>query len=158
MRLVTAGTVLGFGLGGFVDGIVLHQIMQWHNMGSAVLPPTTMHAMSQNMVWDGCFHLGTWLDTVVGVWMLWRQGARFAPSAQTFSGQLTFGWGAFNLIEGVVNHHVLGLHHVKENAANPLWWDLAFLTLGAVLVVVGVTLSRRGIRRGAAARDVRRAA
>ena len=68
------------------------------------------------------------------------------------------GYEQKDLIEGVENHHVLGLHHVKENAANPLWWDLAFLTLGAVLVVVGVTLSRRGIRRGAAARDVRRAA
>jgi uncharacterized membrane protein len=31
MRL--AGIVLGLGLGGFVDGITLHQIMQWHNMG-----------------------------------------------------------------------------------------------------------------------------
>ena len=51
MRL--AGIVLGLGLGGFVDGITLHQIMQWHNMGSAVLPPTTMDAMAQNMVWDG---------------------------------------------------------------------------------------------------------
>ena len=40
MRL--AGIVLGLGLGGFVDGITLHQIMQWHNMGSAVLPPTAM--------------------------------------------------------------------------------------------------------------------
>ena len=46
MRL--AGIVLGLGLGGFVDGIALHQIMQWHNMGSAVLPPTTMDAMAKN--------------------------------------------------------------------------------------------------------------
>jgi uncharacterized membrane protein len=45
MRL--AGIVLGLGLGGVVDGITLHQIMQWHNMGSAVLPPTTMDAMAQ---------------------------------------------------------------------------------------------------------------
>jgi Predicted membrane protein (DUF2243) len=56
MRL--AGIVLGVGLGGFVDGITLHQIMQWHNMGSAVLPPTTMDAMAQNMVWDGLFSCG----------------------------------------------------------------------------------------------------
>ena len=38
MRL--AGIVLGLGLGGFVDGIALHQIMQWHNMGSAVTERT----------------------------------------------------------------------------------------------------------------------
>ena len=42
MRWLTAGVVLGIGLGGFVDGIALHQIAQWHNMGSAILPPTTM--------------------------------------------------------------------------------------------------------------------
>ena len=57
MRL--AGIVRGLGLGGFVDGITLHQIMQWHNMGSAVLPPTTMDAMAQNMVWDELFHAAT---------------------------------------------------------------------------------------------------
>jgi uncharacterized membrane protein len=47
-------------MGGFADGIAAHQIMQWHNMGSAVLLPLTMEAMSQNMVWDGEFHLATW--------------------------------------------------------------------------------------------------
>ena len=30
--LVTAGTVLGIGMGGFVDGILFHQILQLHNM------------------------------------------------------------------------------------------------------------------------------
>jgi uncharacterized membrane protein len=48
-----AGIALGIGLGGFADGILLHQIMQWHNMGSAVVLPTTMAGMQQNMVWDG---------------------------------------------------------------------------------------------------------
>jgi uncharacterized membrane protein len=36
---VGAGSVLlGLGLGGFFDGIVLHQILQWHHMLSAVKP------------------------------------------------------------------------------------------------------------------------
>src|SRR5690606_274295 len=48
---ITGGLFLGLGLGGFIDGIFLHQIAQWHNMGSAILPPTTMDAMSQNMRW-----------------------------------------------------------------------------------------------------------
>jgi uncharacterized membrane protein len=29
---ITGGVLLGLGLGGFVDGIVLHQILQWHHM------------------------------------------------------------------------------------------------------------------------------
>jgi uncharacterized membrane protein len=72
MRL--AGIVLRVGFGGFVDGITLHQIMQWHNMGSAVLPPTTMDAVAQNMVWDGLFHMATLVLTLIGVLMLWSDG------------------------------------------------------------------------------------
>ena len=41
MRGIPAGILLGVGLGGFADGIALHQIAQWHNMGSAVLPPAS---------------------------------------------------------------------------------------------------------------------
>jgi len=62
-----AGVVIGIGLGGFVDGIVLHQIVHWHNMGSSVLPPTTMSALEQNMMWDGLFHALTWLITLAGI-------------------------------------------------------------------------------------------
>jgi uncharacterized membrane protein len=58
-RSITPGVVLGFGLGGFIDGIALHQIAQWHNMGSAKVPPITMEAMQQNMAWDGWFHVAT---------------------------------------------------------------------------------------------------
>jgi len=73
MHVLTAGVVLGIGVGGFIDGITLHQIMQWHNMGSAILPPHTMQTMAQNMVWDGLFHAATLLIVLVGVFMLWRE-------------------------------------------------------------------------------------
>jgi uncharacterized membrane protein len=63
--VAAAGILLGAGLGAFADGIVLHQIAQWHNMGSAVLRPDTMEAMSRNMVWDGAFHLLAWATIVV---------------------------------------------------------------------------------------------
>src|SRR3954469_13321778 len=114
MRWLTAGVVLGIGLGGFVDGIALHQIAQWHNMGSAILPPTTMEAMSGNMTWDGLFHAATWVITLIGIFMLRAQHRSAAPTDSTtsFVGQLLFGWGAFNLVEGVIDHHLLNLHHV----------------------------------------------
>jgi uncharacterized membrane protein len=31
-----SGLLYGLGLGGFIDGIVLHQILQWHHMVSDV--------------------------------------------------------------------------------------------------------------------------
>jgi uncharacterized membrane protein len=154
------GVFLGIGLGGFIDGIVLHQILQWHHMlTSAGYPPDSVRNLTINTLFDGLFHAVTWIATAVGLLLLHRAVRRgFAWSGYRLLGGMAIGWGAFNLVEGVVDHHLLGLHHVKENAANPLLWDLAFLALGAVLVIVGVALSRRGVERFSAARHARRAA
>ena len=94
-RATGAGILIGIGMGGFVDGIVLHQIAQWHNMLSNIVPPHTMDAMRVNMTWDGLFHALTWVITLVGI--LWLRSAAYArdpiPSAQAFTGQLILGWG-----------------------------------------------------------------
>ncbi|ATB45359.1 DUF2243 domain-containing protein [Corallococcus macrosporus] len=74
--LVLAGLLLGVGLGGFVDGILLHQILQWHHMLSTPLPPDDVVNIKVNMFWDGLFHAFTWLVTLAGVWALWRAGQR----------------------------------------------------------------------------------
>ena len=142
---LTGGLVLGLGLGGFIDGIVLHQIMQWHNMGSAIVPPTTMEAMAQNMRWDGLFHLATLVLTVIGVFLLWAEGLRGTapPTARVLIGQLLLGWGLFNFVEGIVDHHLLGLHHVRDLPMHVPAYDWAFLGIGGVgLMVVGWLLAR----------------
>jgi len=54
------------------------------------------------------------------------------------------GWGAFNLVEGIVDHHILTIHHVRDDVGAPLGWDLAFLALGAILVLGGLALKRSG--------------
>jgi uncharacterized membrane protein len=154
------GVMLGIGLGGFVDGIILHQILQWHHMvTSAGYPPDSVQNLNFNTFLDGLFHAATWIATAVGLFLLHRAVRRGdAWSGSRLLGGMAVGWGAFNLVEGVVNHHVLGLHHVKENAANPMLWDLGFLVLGAVLVLVGAALSRRPAQPREAAHDVRRVA
>jgi hypothetical protein len=63
--LLSAALILGIGLGGFVDGIALHQILQWHEMISARMPPTTYVAKSVNMFWDGIFHAVTFVVTFI---------------------------------------------------------------------------------------------
>lgn len=133
MRVLTAGTVLGFGLGGFLDGIVLHQIIQWHNMGSAVLPPVTLEAMQTNMTWDGLFHAATWVVTFIGTWMLWAEGRTSSPTARVLSGHLLLGWGVFNLLEGVIDHHLLEIHHVRDMPVHVPAYDWAFLAIGGLL-------------------------
>ena len=144
-RTSRAGVVIGIGMGGFVDGIVLHQVLHWHNMGSAVLPPTTMEAMQRNMVWDGLFHAGTWLITFAGVWMLFgAAGERTLPTRRAFAGQMLMGWGLFNLVEGVVDHHLLNLHHVRDLPAHVPLYDWAFLAVAGVgFILLGRRLSRK---------------
>ena len=149
-RSVGPGVLLGLGLGGFIDGIVLHQIVQWHNMGSAVLPPTTMDAMKQNMAWDGLFHVVTWMLVTAGVYLLLRDARAGAelPSAPAFTGQLVLGWGTFNLVEGLVDHHLLGIHHVRDMLVEGMpvhvpQYDWAFLLVGGVgLMGFGWMLAR----------------
>jgi uncharacterized membrane protein len=153
------GVVLGIGLGGFVDGIVLHQILQWHHMvSSAGYPPTDVPNLTINVFFDGAFHAGTWIATAVGLFLLHRairRGARY--SGRRLFGGMLMGWGIFNLVEGIVDHHILGLHHVREAAANPLAWDLGFLALGALLAIAGYALADSETR-GARREELRRAA
>jgi uncharacterized membrane protein len=139
--------LLGLGLGGFVDGILLHQVLQWHHLlSSAGLPPDTIANLRLNTLWDGMFHLGTWVLTVVGVFTLWRAraGQQAAWSTTTLVGNLLLGWGAFNLVEGIIDHHLLGIHHVNETVlpAQWLYWDVGFLAFGLVLVGLGWGLVR----------------
>jgi uncharacterized membrane protein len=136
--LISAGTLLGVGLGGFVDGILLHQILQWHNMLSSKIAPTDLLSMKYNMVWDGLFHALTWIVTAVGLTLLWRAGQRAdVPwSTRTFVGSLSLGWGLFNVVEGIIDHQILGLHHVHPGT-NQLAWDIGFLIFGALLIAGG---------------------
>ncbi len=42
-----AGIFLGLGLGGFFDGIILHQVLQWHHLFTSVgFPQTLLETLS----------------------------------------------------------------------------------------------------------------
>lgn len=145
------GLLLGIGFGGFVDGIVLHQVLQWHHLISSVpgSPTTTVAGLEANTLADGFFHVLTWVLVLAGSLAMvseWRQD-RVAPSWSFHLGLMLAGWGLFNLVEGLVDHQLLGVHHVRDDLGAPLSWDLGFLASGVVLVVVGWSVHRRGARR-----------
>ena len=140
------GLLLGIGLGGFVDGIVLHQILQWHHMLTATdeYPSTTIAGLEANTLADGLFHAATWVIVLIGTLVTvkaWQQG-RLAPPWRVHLGLLLVGWGGFNLVEGIVDHEVLGVHHVRDDLGGPVSWDIGFLVFGAVLVLAGVLIQR----------------
>jgi len=157
-RARNAALLLGVGLGGFIDGIVLHQIAHWHQMLSAVLPPDNMEAMRANMAADGWFHLATWLATLGGVLLLWStmRGAGRLPSTRSFCGYMLAGWGLFNLAEGIVDHHVLELHHVRDLPAHLPLYDWLFLIVGGVGFILAGLALRDGLGRPAPLGEERR--
>jgi uncharacterized membrane protein len=150
---VSAGIFFGLGLGGFFDGIVLHQILQWHHMlTSHGYPPNSVRNLQINTLWDGVFHAATYVFVVIGLVLLWRQAHRrhFFWSTKLLVGSMLLGFGIFNFVEGLIDHHLLGLHHVNETVPPEQWiyWDLAFLASGIVMIAVGAMLLRAGAPQG----------
>jgi uncharacterized membrane protein len=144
--LIAAGILIGAGLlAGFVDGILLHEILQWHHMVTTVRPATNLSNLEVNTLGDGLFHVGTWILSVIGIALLWRAGAsgNVSWSPKIFGGSLLLGAGLFDLIEGLIDHHILQIHHVKSGP-NQLAWDIGFLVFGAILAIVGWIILRSG--------------
>jgi uncharacterized membrane protein len=138
----SAGILFGVGLGGFFDGIVFHQVLQWHHMvTSAGYPANTVANLELNTLLDGLFHAATYVCIAAGLVILWRKANRQRArwSGKVLAGYLLVGFGLFNLVEGIVDHHLLGLHHVNETvpAAQWIYWDVGFLAWGAAMLAAG---------------------
>jgi uncharacterized membrane protein len=148
--LIAAGTIIGIGMGGFVDGILFHQILQLHNMLSAKIPPTTLVNVETTMVWDGLFHALTWAVTAIGIGctMARWKAARRAVVRPHFLRLPRSRVGLLQCSRG--NHrpsHFLGLHHVIERLGVSVY-DYLFLGSGVLFIVLGWTIVMAGRRDG----------
>ncbi|MGZ9219228.1 MAG: DUF2243 domain-containing protein, partial [Candidatus Binatia bacterium] len=146
---VSAGILLGLGLGGFFDGIVLHQLLQWHHMlTSAGYPPDNVLNLEINTLWDGIFHSLTYVFVLIGLILFWRKAHRTHVrwSSKLLAGTILMGFGIFNVVEGIIDHHIIGIHHVNETVPQDQWlyWDLGFLIWGVVMLAGGWLLLRGG--------------
>ncbi|WP_342028380.1 DUF2243 domain-containing protein [Alkalicoccus daliensis] len=129
--------LLGFGFLGAMDGIVFHQLLQWH---SVVMDTSrTMQIVS-----DGIFHFAVTLTLIAGAILIWLGGnpGSFRYGARLIGSYFLMGGGIFNFAEGIINHHLLQIHRVHPDAANPLFYDLAFLASGLVLFAAGFLLKK----------------
>ena len=141
--LTLAAGVLGFGLGGFFDGIMLHQILQWHHLLSLVPGIGDLRAQ---VMWDGVFHALMYVVAAWGLAALWRASRRGpVVSRGVVLGAILIGFGVWNIVDTLLSHWILGIHRVKLDSPNPLAWDLLWLAVfGIAPLLLGVALRRGG--------------
>jgi uncharacterized membrane protein len=143
--LVRAGIVLGLGFGGFADGILLHQILGWHHLVcvTAHCKPASIEQLQLQNTQDGFFHLALWLVSLVGTAMLFRSARHAGPpwKGRVLCGSMFEGWGLFNFVEGIIDHQILGIHHVLPGHQHQLCFDMLFLAAGVLFFMIGARLT-----------------
>ena len=134
-KVDASAVVIGFGMGGLFDFVVLHAVLQWHHMVSNRVPPNYLSALQYNVFWDGIGEMLMWLIVMGGLLLLCHAIRRHAlvPTTTRLVGLLILGWGAFNLVDAVFNHHVFALHNVRDDVADKALWNLGFLVIGGIV-------------------------
>lgn len=150
-RLALAGGVLGFALGGFFDGILLHQVLQWHHLFSLV-PGEIWRDIRAQILMDGLFHVVHFIIAVVGLVLLWRARRDFSGmgSDRKLIGAALLGFSCWQFVDVVLFHWILVIHRIRVDVANPLAYDLGWLLIfGVSSLLIGVWLWRRSGTGGA---------
>ena len=133
--LLWPAVLVGIGVAGSLDEVVLHQLLRWHHLYDR-------GSQAAGLIADGIFHLGSTAALGIGLVLLvqrWRTGR--GPLRQAVAGIL-LGAGGFNLYDGIIQHKLLGLHQVRAGAPNNLPYDLVFIALAAVMLLAGLVLLR----------------
>lgn len=137
--------LIGFSLGGFFDGILLHQVLQWHHLLSGV-PGEAFRDIRVQILADGLFHVLMYVIVAAGLWRLWRtprQHAGLATQGRLLAHAL-LGFGVWHIVDSVLSHWVLGIHRVRMDVDNPLFWDLLwFFVFGVLFIGLGWWLRRQ---------------
>lgn len=149
-KLRWAGVLLGFSLGGFFDGILLHQVLQWHHLLSNVQAAALQDVRAQ-MLADGLFHALMYFVAAWALVLLWKARADYAvPGAdRALSAQALIGFGGWHIVDSVFSHWITGIHRIRMDSPDPLLWDLLwFAVFGMAPLLVGWVMQRRGGRGG----------
>jgi uncharacterized membrane protein len=147
---VAGAWVLGFALGGFIDGILLHQVLEWHHLLSLV-PGEPFREMRTQILADGLFHVGMYVIAIVGLWMLWRRRGGFtgAGTDRRVLAGAAFGFALWQFVDTIVFHWIAGIHRIRVDVPNPLAWDIGWLVVfGLPPLLLGLYLRRSADRGG----------
>ncbi len=134
----------GVALGGFFDGILLHQVLQWHHLLSLV-PGEPYRDIAVQILADGVFHVGMFGIALLGLWLMWRgRGAAAAPGAgRMLAADALLGFAIWNIVDIVFFHWVVGIHRLRVDVPDPLPWDIGWLVVFGLAPLALVPLLRR---------------
>jgi uncharacterized membrane protein len=147
-QLALAGFLLGFGLGGFFDGILLHQVLQWHHLLSGLTD--ARRDVRFLVMADGLFHIFMYVITAVGLWFLWRARRDWSMPGgdRSLASVALIGFGAWHTIDALLSHWLLGLHRVRMDTEAPLLWDLLWVVVFGIMPLTTSWLLQRGRPKG----------
>lgn len=146
---VLGSAALGFALGGFFDGILLHQILQWHHLLSGL--PEAAADLRFLVMTDGMFHLAMYGVAALGLFWLWRGRTKIAEDGAGRLGLVwaMIGFGSWHVVDAVLSHWLLGIHRIRMDSETPLFWDILWLCLfGLGPILLGIWIKRGGRGRG----------
>lgn len=142
-KFTWSGYVLGFALGGFFDGILLHQVLQWHHLLSLV---DGAGGIRDQIVYDGLFHLLMYAVAIVGLVLLARSRVDLdrAGAGRRLLVNTLVGFGVWQFVDVGLAHWLMGIHRVRLDTPNPLFWDVAWLFVFGIIPLIAAWLLARG--------------
>src|SRR3954449_1019771 len=137
--------LLGVALGGLFDGILLHQVLQWHHLLSLLESQSVQDIRVQIMA-DGLFHVLMYVVACVGLLLLWRSSRLHAQArASALLGITLLGFGIWQFVDVILFHWVFRIHRIRIDVDNPLVWDAGWmLVFGLPTAAASLWLLSRG--------------
>lgn len=144
-RALLGAGIFGFGFSGLIDVLLLHHVLQWHHLVSAIYPMDTLDGLRTNVLADGLFSIGMVVIAGVGAGVVWRAERRTDVPLATrpLAGAAIIGLGGFDLFDVLVDHTLLGLHHAVSQGGR---YDPHWAVVSLLIVLAGVYIYRTGTR------------
>lgn len=134
-RVLLSGFLFGCGIAASViDMFVFHLALHWHHFYDLSTPDVALTA-------DGFFHAFGWFITVWGLFLLADIRRRAEVPWRRWVGAAVTGVGAFQLLDGIVFHKVLGIHQIRYGV-DVLLYDVTWIGTAVLALVVGQLILR----------------
>jgi uncharacterized membrane protein len=135
--------LIGVAVMASIDEIVFHQVLGWHHFYDRSTPEI-------GLLSDGLLHAAELIALVAGFFLLADARRRNSFSPRLGWAGFFVGLGGFQLLDGTVNHKLLGLHQIRYDV-DLLPYDVAWIAGGSALLILGVILTVAAARRRRAA-------